>query len=120
MLEGYDASIDISMLYAISEDDDTYIRKMVETFLANMPVTLQKIEAAISSNNWDEVYKSAHYAKSSLSVIKVQGMNDNMLRIELNAKHRTDLPHLPQLLNTINREFENARKLLQEKFELLD
>jgi HPt (histidine-containing phosphotransfer) domain-containing protein len=118
ILTGYNATIDISMLYTISEDDDMYIRKMVQTFVNNMPSTLQKIDDGVSTADWDAVYKGAHYAKSSLSIIKVHGMTDNMLRIELNAKHKTDIAYIPELLNAVKEQFQNAKLLLSENFAL--
>lgn len=118
LLTGNNLTINLDMLYDISGDDEEYIKKMIVTFLKNMPDTLKKIEQGINEKNWDTVFKGAHYAKSSLSVIKVEEMAQDMLRIELNAKHKTDLSIIPPLYATVTEQFETAKKLLIQKFDL--
>ncbi|MDQ6813538.1 MAG: response regulator [Bacteroidota bacterium] len=109
-------SVDLSMLYEISGEDEGYIRVMVQTFLENMPNTLKKIEVSIAEEQWDSVYRAAHYAKSTLSVIKVSEMFDPVLVIEVNAKNKINLHLLPALLQTVKDAFAIAEELLTKKF----
>lgn len=112
-------AVDISMLYDISGNDEAYILTMAQTFLENMPGTLQKIEQGIANEDWENVYRSAHYAKSSLSVIKVSEMFDWILQIEMNAKNKVHLTDIPALFIKAKEQFRLAERALAEKFGLI-
>ncbi len=109
-------AVDVSMLYDISGDDESYIHTMVQTFLENMPNTLLKIEQRIAEEDYEGVHRAAHYAKSSLSVIKINEMFDAVLAIEVNAKKGTDLPAIPALLKKAKDAYILAEQVLSKKF----
>lgn len=109
-------SVDVSMLYDISGDDENYICVMVQTFLENMPNTLKRMDESLLNEDWDGLYKAAHYAKSSLSVIKVSEMLEAVLAAEENARKRINLDTLPLLVKKINESFVVAEEILSKKF----
>jgi CheY-like chemotaxis protein/HPt (histidine-containing phosphotransfer) domain-containing protein len=113
-----DVAVDLSMLYDISGNDESYIHKMIQTFLDNMPNTLHNIEQSLQEKDWDKVYKSAHYAKSSLSVIKISEVFDWVLSIEQNAKHKINLEGLPAIFDKVKAKFKMAEQVLREKFTI--
>ena len=108
-------SIDISMLYEISGNDENFITTMLQTFLKTMPGTIKKMEESLDSQDWENVYRSAHFAKSSLSVIKIGEMLDRVMQAELIAKNETDLDLLPGLVEKIKEKFLFAEALLNER-----
>lgn len=116
ILANKNISVDLSMLYEISGDDESYISVMVQTFLENMPNTLKKIDSALSAEDWEGLYRAAHYAKSSLSVIKINEMFDAVITIEGNAKNKTHLQSLPSLVKKVNESFLIAEEILSKKF----
>lgn len=116
ILENNNVCIDISMLYDISGNDEDYINLMVKTFLEKMPDNLQKIEQGIKSQDWENVYKAAHYAKSPLSIVKISDMFDRVLQIEVNAKDKINLSTMSDLIKKIKEEYHFAEGLLNEKF----
>lgn len=107
-------SVDLNMIYEISGNDETYIVKILQTFLSIMPVTLKRIEEAANDKNWEEVYKAAHYAKSSLSIIKVGEMHKSAFLIEHNAKNIVELQIIPGIINKMKAEFEISRQVITE------
>lgn len=118
ILTSKNISVDLSLLYNISGDDESYIRVMLPTFLENMPVTVARIAQAIDEKNWEELYSAAHYAKSSLSVIKVSEMFDAVLTIEQYAKKKTNLNELPALLQKIKETFLIAEEIIAKKIRV--
>lgn len=111
-----EVAIDMSMLYEIAGDDKEYINTMVGTFLANMPATLKKIEEYFGTQDYNSLYKAAHYAKSSLSVIKISDLYEWVEKIEHNAKFGKDLHTLQTLINDVKEKFAVAEKVLVENF----
>ena len=118
ILAGGDVAVDVSMLYDISGNDESFIKKMIQTFADNMPETLAKIEQSLHEQDWEKVYKSAHFAKSSLSVIKVNEMYEWALSIEKNAKLCTNLETIPELFSKLKNRFEQAKQLLFKRYSL--
>jgi CheY-like chemotaxis protein/HPt (histidine-containing phosphotransfer) domain-containing protein len=116
ILGNKDVAIDVSMLYDISGNDHSYIHTMVHTFLGNMPLTLKKMDESLKMKDWENLYKAAHYAKSSLSVIKIGEMFDWLVTVEGNAKRKASLDSLPELVEKIKVKFSMAEKVLSEKF----
>ena len=116
IISNSNTSVDISMLYEIAENDEAYIKMMITTFLGNLPIVIQKIETAYASQDWENVFRSAHYAKSSLSVIKIADIFEWILTIETCAKKRIDLDSIPELIQNIKARFLNVEEILNEKF----
>jgi HPt (histidine-containing phosphotransfer) domain-containing protein len=108
--------VDLSMVYEISGNDESYIALMVRIFLQNMPATLQRITEGVEKLDWEEVYKAAHFAKSSLSVIRVSPMLELTLIIEDCARKRIGLERLQELAEQVNGAFAVAKNILLEKF----
>jgi CheY-like chemotaxis protein/HPt (histidine-containing phosphotransfer) domain-containing protein len=107
--------VDISMLYEVASDDESYIQLMISTFLENMPITIERIEKSYSDGNYDQLYSAAHYAKSSLSVIKINEMLEWVQKIEASAKNKTNLETLPELIEKVKTRFVVARQILETK-----
>lgn len=93
ILRNEDVAVDISMLYDVSGNDESYVRTMVQTFLKHMPNYLQAIESSLRKEDWDNVFKTAHFAKSSLSVIRVIEMYDYVFT-NGNEREKQDKPVL--------------------------
>jgi HPt (histidine-containing phosphotransfer) domain-containing protein len=116
ILQAGEVTVDISMLYDIAANDEGYIKKMVNTFLDNLPVTREKINAHFRDQDWDGLYKAAHYAKSSLSIIKINDLYAVAQAIETNAKYRQQLDELPTLISDLNSQSTIAEQLLRNHF----
>lgn len=112
--------VDISMLYQISGNDESFINTMVQTFLKTMPETIRKIEQSLSEKDWENVYRSAHFAKSSLSIIKIDEMIDWIMQAEVSAKNETDLNILPDLVKKIKEKYAFAEAVLWERFKVIN
>jgi HPt (histidine-containing phosphotransfer) domain-containing protein len=111
-----DVSVDVTMLYDIAGNDDAYIRMMVYTFLDNLPGTVGKIKDYHDQEDWDSLYKAAHYAKSSLSIIRISDLYAVAQKIETSAKTRTGLSVLAELVGLMDRQCTVAAKLLMQHF----
>jgi HPt (histidine-containing phosphotransfer) domain-containing protein len=109
-------TVDISMLYDIAGNDEVFIRKMVYTFLDNIPSNVEKITSFHSQQDWESLYKAAHYTKSSLSIIKINDLYAVAQQIETNAKTCTNLDELSALIETLASQLSVAEQLLLENF----
>ena len=117
LVENEYVSIDLTLLYDVSGSDINFIHSTVQTFLKNMPDTINKIEQSLKMHDWENVYKLAHSAKSSLSVIYIKEMFDWIIEIEADAKSEKNHSGISNLLQKISEKFINAKDILNERFE---
>lgn len=120
IIENKNISIDISIVCEVSGNDESFIKTMVQTFLKTMSETIRKIEKSLSEQDWENVYKCAHFAKSSLSIIKVGEMLKLVLQAEASAKNKTDLDTIPGAVKKLKEKYAFAEELLLEKFSVRD
>lgn len=108
--------VDLEMLNELAEGDIEYKNTIINMFLESMPETIQKMEDNLAQEDWTNLYKSAHYGKSSLSVIKVPEMYKLAHSIEHNAKQEVQLETIQASLNLFKTYFDQAKEyLLKEK-----
>jgi CheY-like chemotaxis protein len=116
--DGY-INIDLSFLNELSGSDFCYVKTMILLFLENMPNTINQLQENLLKQDWESVYKAAHYAKSSLSVIKIAKMYDLALQIGTIAKADKNQLKVSSLLNQFGFLFSKAENLLQKQINLL-
>jgi PAS domain S-box-containing protein len=116
--------IDFEFLKDISGGDPNYVYEVLEIFLTTTPDGIQQLGQMINDrNDWDAVSKQAHSLKSSVSVIKIRGVYDQLAEIEkLTRKNgdeqlsENDEKRVNELMNEIAVTFSEAHPLLiQEK-----
>jgi HPt (histidine-containing phosphotransfer) domain-containing protein len=110
--------IDLSLVYEICGDDEDTTLKMVKIFTDTIPSTLEKLNSQNQNKDWINLYKTAHTAKSSLSIIKIPLLYDWVTTVEHNARHNKDLDSIDPLITKINKAFTDASALLVATFSL--
>ena len=109
----------MEMLNELSEGDNEYKLTIMNMFLESMPETLQKMEENLAASDWENMYKSAHYAKSSLSVVKIAEMHKIAHTIEVNARQTINLETIPGLLELFKQYYEVGKDVLQKEITAL-
>lgn len=107
------ALIDFSFLYDISDNDPQYINEVIKLFLNTMPEGLDKLESLIrTTDDWDAIYKQAHFLKSSVSVVRIRDMFDHLAQIESLAKKHTGKENIISILDQILSTYKEAYPVL--------
>ena len=112
-------AVDLEMLNELAEGDNEYKTTIINMFLESMPESIQKMEDDLAAENWENFYKSAHYAKSSLSVVRVPDMHTLANNMEVNAKKLEKLETIPPSLQLFKKYFELAKDVLHEEIKKL-
>ncbi len=104
--------IDFSYLRELAGNDPSYISEVINLFLGTMPEGLQHLEQlARTTEDWEAIYRQAHFLKSSVSVIRVRNMFDNLTKIESFAKVK-DKEALQQVLDEVVAVYSEAHPVL--------
>ena len=106
-------TIDLSFLKTIADDDEEYIHMIIKTFNENMPPVIEKMNRYYKDGDRDNLSKTAHYAKSSLSVIQIKQMFSQALNIETDAK-KAKLPDekMNIAIQDFSKQFDRAKDIL--------
>jgi HPt (histidine-containing phosphotransfer) domain-containing protein len=105
--------IDFSFLDSLSATDDKFKREVISIFLANTPGSVEKLEEIVrNQEDWEEIYKQAHYLKSSFSVIKISHINELLQKIEQLAKKETKRSEIEAATKELVEIFNKALPLL--------
>ncbi|MEZ5041051.1 MAG: response regulator [Saprospiraceae bacterium] len=108
--------IDLKYLKEFSGGDLYFIRDMLETYITEAPLTMQKIQVAVEKENWKEVYKGIHKMKPSFIMLGMQHQHDLAAEVERMVRlTEFDTALVGDNLNRISADTQRTLPLLQEK-----
>jgi two-component system, sensor histidine kinase and response regulator len=70
----------------LPEGGDALVDRLIETYLREAPIGLEKLRAAISTSDASAVAKAAHSLKSSTLNVGARGLGETFKEIELLAR----------------------------------
>lgn len=109
--------VDFSFLLEISEGDSTYIHEVLSIFLDTMPDGLKRLKEFTEIADWENIRKQAHFLKSSVGVIKIGQMYEQLSQIEELAKMEKDISVIREIMETIETLFSKAEPFIQTEKE---
>lgn len=93
---------DLSGLTEIHQNDENFIRIIKEAFISHTPADATKMLNACSVEDWAQVSFLAHKLKSSIDILKIMSIKDDIRTIETYAKQHTELGKLQDLVQKVN------------------
>jgi len=97
-----DQLYDLSGLKEIHQNDETFIRIIKDAFINHTPADATKMLNACSAGDWAQVGFLAHKLKSSIDILKIACIKDDIRVIESNARLQKQLTALPELVQKVN------------------
>ncbi|QWG03845.1 Hpt domain-containing protein [Flammeovirga yaeyamensis] len=73
---------DLTQLQALSRGDDSFVTKMIDSFLTNLNEGIEEINEAVSYNDWATIAKVAHRLKPSFQILGVNSLSEVILHLE--------------------------------------
>jgi HPt (histidine-containing phosphotransfer) domain-containing protein len=104
------AAFDISVLLQL-QDADT-IRLIAEVFETTVPENLALLKTAAEQQDWDTAHFLAHKLKSSLAVIRIHEVYEQLSQVETLAKERQQLETIAALLERSRLKYEAVMPLI--------
>jgi HPt (histidine-containing phosphotransfer) domain-containing protein len=115
--------IDFEFLREISGNDPEYMYEVIQIFLDSTPGGVKKLGEMIEKGSgWDEISKQAHSLKSSVSVIKIRGVYEQLAEIEHITRQKQGIDETAKgkigcLFNNIATTFAEAEPVLLEEIK---
>lgn len=108
--------IDLSFLDGMGTDDK-FRKDVIDIFLANTPPEVEKLNDLVTQKaDWDVIYKQAHYLKSSFSVIKINNINELLMKIQVLARKEQDRHEIEHITKELISTFNRALPLLNDMY----
>ncbi|HPD64642.1 MAG TPA: Hpt domain-containing protein [Bacteroidia bacterium] len=109
---------DLANLKSMIGDDETAIKEFVSLFIETSAETLEELNQAFQSKDFSQVGSLAHKLKSSIDLMGIESLKEEIRKIERIGKEMTDLELLPTLIEKLNDGIEIARN--EMKKDILD
>jgi len=90
---------DLTYLESMSMGSNEMVVEMIRIFLDQIPEFTEGLQKLLEEQNYVELGALAHKAKSSVAVMGMNQLADDLKTLELNAKAQTDPESYPVLVN---------------------
>ena len=89
--------------------------EVVGMFIDNTPTLLNRIQTAVLMESWNEVTANAQTLKSSIELLQLQEMMQDIVDIERMARLNIHVEMIPSILNRLIEYFNTIKPLLEEE-----
>jgi PAS domain S-box-containing protein len=84
-------SFDLNYLRTVSDNNEEFIREMVQTFVSTIPEVLNDMSEALINKDWDRVARLAHKIKPTFTLMGLDELKSTIVFIETNADKQSNL-----------------------------
>ena len=92
---------DLSTLRKLSDNDETFIIDMLQTFKKITPPILQRMNEYISQQKYEALGREAHKMIPGVSFLGAKELQEVLISIEENAKSGEGLDKMPLLVSVV-------------------
>lgn len=91
MIDIYTRPLDMTYLRKFCDEDEAFVKEMIQTLLDKIPEEVAMLQKAINSSDWDKAYKAIHGLKSSLHLAGLPHLQSSLQTLENNVSDRIEL-----------------------------
>ncbi|MBN1112310.1 MAG: Hpt domain-containing protein [Bacteroidales bacterium] len=78
--------INLDYLFELTEGSQEFIDEMINIFINQVPEFIVELKTLYNNKDYTELSKAAHKAKSSVSIVGMNQLADNLKTLEMLAK----------------------------------
>ncbi len=109
---------DLAMVETISGGDKAFVKKMVQLFIDTIPQTMQDMEKAAASEQWEATGKLAHKMKSTIDSMGIVSLKAEIRTLEANGKASESVDQIPGQVQHINEVLGKCIEQIKKDFGL--
>jgi HPt (histidine-containing phosphotransfer) domain-containing protein len=118
ILKEGNVEVDLRMIFDLCGEEDERFHKMLSLFIDAIPETQEKLGEYFRKKDWDSLFKTAHKAKSTLSIIKVSPLYQWILTVEASARTKNQPESLGPIIEDIIKAYTVAENLVNANFKV--
>jgi HPt (histidine-containing phosphotransfer) domain-containing protein len=108
---------DLSYLNQVFQGNREMINNIISLFLQQVPDYVREMEECVKKNEPLSLHPLAHKAKSSVSMLGIKEMENDILSIEQNSKNLRNLDALPDLVHRVRSSCDVVYLQLKEQLQ---
>ena len=109
---------DLTYLEELSAGDPSFVKSILTQFISEAPDVIIKIKTSALEKNWYELNYQMHKFATNLAFVGLNDIKDELNKVEIFSKNKTNLDEIPHLVNIILQRCELAIISLKKDFEL--
>jgi chemotaxis protein histidine kinase CheA len=108
--------LDLDYLQDISGGDPKYVYEVLSLFIETFPVGLANLEKLIrETDDFEAIHKQAHTLKSSAGIVRIRSTFDDLSRIDMLARNKSNKEEIVSRLDSILFNFNKALPFIQSE-----
>ncbi|MEA1979569.1 MAG: Hpt domain-containing protein [candidate division Zixibacteria bacterium] len=111
-------NFDYTQFYETVGEDEDLVKELISIFLEQYPQMMENIETAIKNKNSEELHKTSHKLKGSLSSMCANSSLDQIIALETMAINQ-DLDNTEITYSKLEKCISDLADELQDKMEVL-
>ena len=92
---------DLTMVRSVSGGDETFVKKMIDIFLATIPQSIADLQQHVAAEDWEALGKSAHKLKSTIDSMGINALKQDIRALEGFGRKRENIPLIPGLVQKV-------------------
>jgi len=102
---------DLNYLKKVSDNNEEFIREMVQTFVTSVPQVLDEMTQSLQEEDWAKVASLAHKIKPTFTLMGLDDLKNTIVFIEINGNKKTNLS---EVRDTTLKFIEECREVIPE------
>ena len=108
----------LSKVYEISENDDDFVKSIVDLFVSEVPADLKNVKQGIKEKDYKLAYSFAHKIKPTLDLLGMTQGYEEVLLIEGWTKREGKKREIKDTYKSLEDRIEKAVKEVSKDFNL--
>lgn len=108
----------LAKVYAISDDDEDFVRQIITLFVEEVPVDIKEIKTGISEKDYARAYSFAHKTKPTLDLLGMDAAKDEILQIEQWTRDKGKKKEIKEVYNSLKGRIEAALIEVKKDFNI--
>ncbi len=109
---------DLSLLKKLSNNDETFILDMINTFRRTAWPIVERMEKYAAEKRYEALGREAHKFIPGVSFLGIKYLEEDLLQIEENAKNGTNLDDMQGLVNQVKEKVKELMDIFKQDFNL--
>jgi HPt (histidine-containing phosphotransfer) domain-containing protein len=109
---------DLSMLKKLSDNDESFIKDMLQTFKRTSPPIVERMEEDIVQQKYEALGREAHKMIPGVSFLGAKELETLLITIEENTKNNTGLDNMANLVTEVRNKVHELIACFEKDFNI--
>lgn len=104
---------DLGHIRSLSRGNAAALQRTLQLFQQHLPRQLAQLQQGLQAGNWILVGETAHNLKTSIDLMRITSLQQDIRFIEIQARQKTNLQQVPALVSNVIRVLEEVMAQLR-------